>query len=70
MGAELWKSSGLSDTHSAPVEPAKDKPKGNQELFLCLALILLMAWAFLFSVHAVDWVSISHAFKSILTAIL
>lgn len=69
MGVQLGKTSGLPITGNIKDEATRGKSKSNQDFLLCLALIVLMGWAFLLSVHAVEWASISHAVKSLLTAV-
>lgn len=68
MGVQLGKTSDLAVNRSGGNRARNEKSKRNQEFLLCLALIVLMAWAFLFSVHVVEWASISHAIKSLLAA--
>ena len=69
MGVQLGKAGDVVLGRSRSVVTTKEKSKSNQEILLCLALIVLMAWAFLFSVRTVDWGSIGHAFKDLLAVI-
>ncbi len=48
---------------------AAEKPKTHEELGLCLALVVLLGWALVVGVRSVDWVAVSHTFRSILAFI-
>jgi hypothetical protein len=69
MGVQLGKTGGLAVNRTGGNKATSEKSKRNQEFVLCLALIVLMAWAFLFSIHVFEWSSISHAIKSLREAI-
>lgn len=45
---------------------ATEKPKGNEELGLCLALLVLLVWALYVGLHGVDWSALGHTFGALL----
>ena len=69
MAMQSEKTGGLTLSGGGPGVAATEKPKGHEELGLCLALVVLLAWALFVGVRAVDWSAVSHTFRAILALI-
>ena len=70
MAMQSERTDRLAFPGGGPGGPATEKPKGHEELGLCLALVLLLAWALFVGISAVDWSAVSHTFRAWLTLIL
>lgn len=46
------------------------KPKGHEELGLCVAFVVLLAIALFVGLRGVDWSSVGHAFTSLMAWIV
>ncbi|MGA8185419.1 MAG: hypothetical protein WB819_17460 [Terriglobia bacterium] len=66
MAMQSEKTGGLKLSGGSPGVAATEKPKGQEELGLCLALVVLLAWALFVAVRAVDWSAVSHTFGVLL----
>jgi hypothetical protein len=63
MAMQLEKSGGVAIVRGGREGSAAEKPKYHDELGLCLALILLLAWALFLGLHTLDWAAVTHAVK-------
>lgn len=68
MAIRLEKSGGLVFIKGAPDEPKTEKRR-RKDLGLWLVLIALVMGALFADSHSLSWPVVSHAFKSVLTAI-
>jgi hypothetical protein len=66
MAMQSEKTGGLALSGGSPGVAAAEKPKKHEELGLCLAFVVLLAWALFVGVRAVNWAAVSHTFKAIL----
>ena len=55
MATQVGKPGGPMLTRGDVESLAPEKPKGHEELGLCLTLIALLAWALFVGLRAVDW---------------
>jgi hypothetical protein len=44
---------------------APEKPRKHEELGLCLALVVLLAWALFVGLRGVDWSALGHSVSSL-----
>jgi hypothetical protein len=70
MAMKSEKSGGLTLTRNGLQDLQEEKPKSYQDLGLCVTLVVLLAWALVVSVRAVNWPAIGHAFSSLLAWII
>lgn len=48
------------------VVPVPEKPRGHEEMGLCLALIVLLGWALFVGLRGVNWSALGHSFSSLM----
>ena len=46
--------------------PAAEKPRKNEDLGLCVALVVLLGWALFVGLRGVDWSALGHSFSSLM----
>ena len=66
MVKQSEKMDGMRLSGGSPGVAATEKPKGHEELGLCLALVVLLGWALFVVVRAVNWSAVSHTFGVLL----
>ena len=69
MATQVGKPGGMTFGRGRSDELAQEKPKSYQDLGLCLALFLLLAWALVVGFRGVNWPAVSHAFQAIVAMI-
>lgn len=66
MAVQSGKAGSLALGRGGMEGPAAEKPKGHEELGLCLALIVLLGWALYVGLGGVDWSAVGHTFKALM----
>ncbi len=68
MATQVGKPGGMTLGRGAE-SIADEKQKSYQDLGLCLALFVLLAWALFVGLRGVNWSAISHAFRAVMALI-
>lgn len=58
MAMQSGKANDLALPRSGSAASAAEKPRGHEELGLCLALVVLLAWALYVGLGAVNWAAV------------
>lgn len=66
MAMQSQKVDPLAPGRGVQAGPVAEKPKGQEELGLCLALIVLLGWALFVGLRGVDWSALGHSFSSLM----
>ena len=66
MATQMEKAGSLSLGRGGLEGLPKEKPKGHEELGLCVALVVLLALALFVGLRGVDWSSVGHTFSSLM----
>lgn len=66
MAMQSKKVDPFAPAQAVPEGLAPEKPKGHEELGLCLALVVLLGWALFVGLRGVDWSALGHSFSSLL----
>lgn len=58
-----------SEKTGGPSIQAADRPKGHEDMYLCAALVVLLAWALYVGLGSVNWTAVSHTVRGLLAVV-
>lgn len=60
------KAGGPAIGRGGPGALAAEKPNGHEDMYLCVALVVLLAWALYVGLGGINWSALGHTFGTVL----
>lgn len=66
MAMQSKKAGSLTFSRGGTEITAAEKPNGHQDMYLCVALVVLLAWALYVGLGGVNWSALGHTFGTVM----